>query len=228
MANVFCQLRGLAAQKERRALAACVHAYQNAGVRIALNAVEHHGRAGTGGTFYRAARADMAVDSRQLRVGIDRTIGFDILPFVALQQGDGAAEIVNLVFHIFLPRLNTSIFMAMTNSINCIVNAKLISKFISKRKRSVQFRQMRHFIVVAEELHMHRAAERLNMAQPALSQQIKALEERLGVTLFSRANRRLTLTPAGEAFLVKAGSPFPSPSRRFWTPGKRQGASRGY
>ncbi|HDT2176507.1 TPA: LysR family transcriptional regulator [Enterobacter chengduensis] len=68
----------------------------------------------------------------------------------------------------------------------------------------MQFRQMRHFIVVAEELHMHRAAERLNMAQPALSQQVKALEERLGVTLFSRANRRLTLTPAGEAFLVKA------------------------
>ena len=58
----------------------------------------------------------------------------------------------------------------------------------------MQFRQMRNFIVVAEELHMHRAAERLNMAQPALSQQIKTLEERLGVTL----------TPAGEAFLEKA------------------------
>ena len=68
----------------------------------------------------------------------------------------------------------------------------------------MQFRQMRNFIVVAEELHMHRAAERLNMAQPALSQQIKTLEERLGGTLFSRANRRLTLTPAGEAFLEKA------------------------
>ena len=68
----------------------------------------------------------------------------------------------------------------------------------------MQFRLMRNFIVVAEELHMHRAAERLNLAQPALSQQIKTLEERLGVTLFSRANRRLTLTPAGEAFLNKA------------------------
>ncbi|WP_231828104.1 LysR substrate-binding domain-containing protein [Pseudocitrobacter corydidari] len=68
----------------------------------------------------------------------------------------------------------------------------------------MQFRLMRHFITVAEELHMHRAAERLNMAQPALSQQIKTLEERLGVTLFHRAHRRLTLTPAGEAFLEKS------------------------
>lgn len=68
----------------------------------------------------------------------------------------------------------------------------------------MQFRLMRHFITVAEELHMHRAAERLNMAQPALSQQIKTLEERLGVTLFHRANRRLTLTPAGAAFLEKS------------------------
>lgn len=68
----------------------------------------------------------------------------------------------------------------------------------------MSLRALRHFVVVAEELHMHRAAERLHIAQPALSQQIKQLEQRLGVVLFSRANRRLTLTAAGEAFAEDA------------------------
>ena len=68
----------------------------------------------------------------------------------------------------------------------------------------MDFKHLRYFVTLAEELHMGRAAEMLSIAQPALSQEIKALEERLDVRLFVRANRRLTLTQAGVAFEQKA------------------------
>ncbi len=70
--------------------------------------------------------------------------------------------------------------------------------------RVMDFRHFRYFLVTAEELHVARAAERLGIAQPALSQVIRAIEERVGARLFLRAHRRIELTAAGRAFLVEA------------------------
>jgi len=65
-------------------------------------------------------------------------------------------------------------------------------------------RRLRYFLAAAQELHFTRAARLLRVAQPALSQQIRLLEEEVGTKLFKRANRRVSLTPAGEAFRVHA------------------------
>lgn len=68
----------------------------------------------------------------------------------------------------------------------------------------MELRHLTYFIAVAQKLNFSRAAEALHVAQPAISQQIKALEEHLGVRLFDRMGKRIALTRAGEVLLPHA------------------------
>jgi DNA-binding transcriptional LysR family regulator len=68
----------------------------------------------------------------------------------------------------------------------------------------MELRHLRYFVAVAEELHFRRAAERLHVAQPAVSEQVRKLERELGVDLLERTSRKVTLTEAGVAMLEES------------------------
>src|SRR6202030_2331726 len=70
--------------------------------------------------------------------------------------------------------------------------------------RPMELRHLRYFIAVADELSFTKAAQKLRLAQPSLTRQVRNLEDEIGVRLLNRANNRITLTDEGRAFLFDA------------------------
>ncbi|MFF9780489.1 LysR family transcriptional regulator [Streptomyces sp. NPDC013978] len=93
--------------------------------------------------------------------------------------------------------------------------------------REPSLHQLRLFLVLAEELHFGRAAARVYVTQPAFSQQIRSLEQRLGVTLVARGGRGTRLTPAGQALAEEARAVVDAMTRLRQTADRHAATARG-
>ena len=82
----------------------------------------------------------------------------------------------------------------------------------------MELRQLRYFVILAEELHFGRAAAREHIVQSALSQQLQRLERELGVLLIERTTHHVQLSPAGAAFLIEARQILAHVDRAAWPP----------
>jgi DNA-binding transcriptional LysR family regulator len=95
--------------------------------------------------------------------------------------------------------------MTDTRSTSEPQSARNLAEDDDVRHGNIELRHLRYFVAVAEELNLHRAAERLGITQPALTKQIAGLEEQIGLSLFTRERHRLVgLTSAGTEFLAEA------------------------